>query len=74
VKGALAAFAVALVVAAEAGLGACTSGTTPDCDGGVCGYTIAETGSDAAEDANESDVTTSDAPAESSPPADSPGQ
>jgi hypothetical protein len=28
-------------------LGGCTSGATPDCDGGVCGYAVPETGSQA---------------------------
>jgi hypothetical protein len=33
-----------LAVALGAYLGACTSGATPDCEGGVCGYGIPETG------------------------------
>jgi hypothetical protein len=36
--------AAVLVVAAGANLGACTSGGTPDCDGGACGYTASDTG------------------------------
>jgi hypothetical protein len=40
---AFAVFAV-LAVALGASLGACTSGATPNCEGGVCGYDIAETG------------------------------
>jgi hypothetical protein len=37
--------AAAIVLAGlGAYLGACTSGGTPDCDGGLCGYAVPETG------------------------------
>jgi hypothetical protein len=35
---------VAAITGLGACLGACTSGGTPDCDGGSCGYTVPETG------------------------------
>jgi hypothetical protein len=38
-------------VALAACLVACTSGATPDCDGGVCGYGNAETGPEEAGEA-----------------------
>jgi hypothetical protein len=38
--------AAAVVVGFGANLGACTSGGTPDCDGGACGYTVSETGAE----------------------------
>jgi hypothetical protein len=46
-----AAIAVTLGAALCANLGACTSGTTPNCEGGVCGYEIAETGPEEAGEA-----------------------
>ena len=38
--------AAVVVVGVGANLGACTSGGTPDCDGGACGYTASETGAE----------------------------
>jgi hypothetical protein len=60
-------------------LAACTSGTTPNCDGGVCGYEVPETGPEEAgpEEAGDasgaSDATDSgaiDSSAETSAPPD----
>jgi hypothetical protein len=43
---------VAVAAVAFAGcLGACTSGSTPDCDGGVCGYGNPDTGPEEAGEA-----------------------
>lgn len=68
-----AAIAVTLGAALGAGasLGACTSGATPDCEGGVCGYGIAEGGPEEAGEAAADGSTPADT---GSPPVDATGQ
>ena len=56
------AIAPSAVVAVVLGacFGACTSGATPDCDGGVCGYGNAETGPEEAGEGGPDGSTTAD--------------